>query len=47
MAYTVLPPGTRTFTAPRPSRSRDTVARVAVTPEAESRSTSCFWLTTA
>jgi hypothetical protein len=31
-AYTVAPPGTRTLTAPRSSRSRETVAWVAVMP---------------
>ena len=47
MAYTVSPPGTRTFTAPRSSRSRDTVAWVAVMPSSASRSTSWGWLVTA
>ena len=44
IAYTVSPPGTRTLTAPRSSRSRDTVACVAAMPSSASSSTSCGWL---
>ncbi len=42
-----LTAGTRTFTAPSSSRSRDTVAWVASTPSAASSATSWAWLATA
>src|SRR5205085_8505558 len=47
MTYTRSPPGRRAFTAPISSRSRDTVAWVATTPSAASRSTTWAWLDTA
>src|SRR5207248_8923618 len=46
-AYTVSPPGMRTLTAPSSSRSRETVACVAITPSLARRSTTCAWLVTA
>ena len=45
-AYAVSPPGNRTFTAPRSSRSRDTVVCVASTPCSASNATSWAWLVT-
>ena len=41
IAYAIVPPGMRTFTAPSSSRSRLTVACVATTPSASSSCTSC------